>query len=128
MAHWKKMMDPKETLFAFDLDGRDITLTIAAVAAGEMTGEQGRKSKKPMIAFEGTTKKLAANATNCKAIVALYGSAETNDWIGKRITLFATTCEFGGKTVDCIRIRPSIPKAATKDSAAGLPVPVEAQP
>lgn len=119
------MLDPKDTLFAFDLDGKDVTLEIASVVAGELIGEQGRKSKKPMISFVGTTKKLAANTTNCRAIVALYGSNETNDWIGKRITLFATTCDFGGKTVDCLRIRPTIPKPATKDGAAGLPVPTE---
>lgn len=122
MSHWKKLMDPKETLFAFDLDGHDVTLEIEAVAGGELVGENGRKTKKPMISFKGTTKKLAANSTNCKAIVALYGSSETNDWIGKRITLFVTTCEFGGKTVDCIRIRPTIPKDKAKDGAADLPV------
>lgn len=126
MAHYKSMMDPKEFLQAFDLQGRDVTLEIAAVAAGELIGEAGRKTRKPMISFKGTTKKLAANSTNCKAIVALYGSAETNDWIGKRITLFPTTCDFGGKTVDAIRIRPSIPADKLKDGAASLPVAVAA--
>jgi hypothetical protein len=113
MPHWKKMMDPKEMLFAFDLDGRDVTLTIKKVVAGELTGEQGRKSKKPIIHFEKTPKKLAANNTNCKTIAQLFGSHETNDWVGKRITLFPTTTNFGGNTVDCIRVRPYLPKDKT---------------
>ena len=34
----------------------------------------------------------------------LHGK-ETNNWIGKKITLFPTRDRFGGKQVDCIRIR-----------------------
>jgi len=121
MAHWKKLMDPKEFLFAFDLDGREITLEIEKVVAGEMIGEQGKRSKKPIATFKGTTKKLALNTTNCKTIVQLYGSNEVNDWAGKRITLFPTTTNFGGTTMDCIRIKPVLPPApSAKDKGAAL--------
>lgn len=124
MAHWKKMMDPKEMLFAFDLDNRDITLEIVKVIAGELTGEQGRKTKKPIASFKGTEKKLALNSTNCATIAQLYGSNETNDWAGKRITLFPTTTNFGGKTVDCIRVRPFLPKEKTNGKGRDtLPAP-----
>lgn len=118
MSHWKKLMDEKELLYAFDLNGKDVTLEIDKVTGGELIGENGRKTKKPVASFKGTTKKLALNTTNCKTIVQLYGSNETNDWAGKRITLFATTTEFGGKTMDCIRIRPSLPAAPKKGDAA----------
>lgn len=116
MSHWKKMMDEKEHLYAFDLDGRDVTLTIESVSAGELTGDQGRKTKKPIATFKETKKKLALNNTNCKTIVQLYGSNEVNDWAGKRITLFPTTTQFGGETKDCIRIRPVIPPTASTKS------------
>jgi len=39
----------------------------------------------------------------------LYGT-DTEDWVGQRITIFATTTEFGGKTMDCIRVRPHRPE------------------
>lgn len=116
MAHWKSMMD-RDFMFAFDLQGKDVTVTIDRVVAGELTGTSGRKSKKPLCYFrEGRDKKpLALNATNCKAIASLYGN-DTDGWVGKRVTLYPTTTQMGGETVDCIRVRPSKPpeRAAPK--------------
>lgn len=109
MPHWKSMTD-RDYIFSFDLAGRDVTVTIRKVVAGEITGQKGKKNKKPIAFFEGKEKGLALNATNCKTIAALYGN-DTDGWVGKRITLFPTTTEMGGETVDCIRIRPRIPPA-----------------
>lgn len=106
--HYKKMFDDKEHLYAFDLDGRDVTVEIEDVRAGEVTGDKGKKSKKPVIKFVGKEKKLAINKTNGKIIASLYGK-DTDDWIGQLITIFPTTTEFGGDTVDCIRVRPQRP-------------------
>ena len=119
MAHWKKMMDPKEMLAAFDLDGREVTLTIKEITGGELIGDQGRKSKKPIITFVEVDRKLALNVTNCKTIAQLYGSNETRDWHGKRITIFPTTTQYGGETKECIRIRPQIPAPATEQKRKG---------
>lgn len=107
MAHWKSMMD-RDFIFAFDLNGKDVTVTIAKVTAGQLTGEGGRKSKKPIAFFEGKEKGMALNATNCKTIAAMYGN-DVERWIGKRVTLYPTTTEMGGKTVECIRVRPTPP-------------------
>lgn len=114
---YRKMYDDKEHLYAFDLDGypagRDgrpeRTLEIAGVSRGELTGEKNRKTKKPMVSFVGEVKKLALNKTNGRAVAALYGT-DTDAWVGERITIFATTTEFGGETVDCIRVRPQRPE------------------
>jgi len=106
-THWKSMMD-RDFIFAFDLDGRDVTVTISKVTAGQLTGEGGRKSKKPLCYFEGKEKALALNSTNCKVIAALYGN-DVEKWVGKRVTLYPTQTEMGGKTVDCIRVRPKMP-------------------
>lgn len=111
-GHWKKMMDEKELLYAHDLDGRDVTITIEKVVGGTVQGENNKKSKKPLVHIKGKLKKLALNATNCKVIEALLGTPDPAEWAGARITLFPTTTEFGGKTVDCIRIRPTHPKAS----------------
>ncbi len=109
MPHWKSMTE-RDYLFAFDLNGKDVTLTIEKVVAGEIVGQKGKKNKKPMCFFkEGREKKpLALNATNCKAISAMYGN-DTDNWIGKRVTLYPTQTEMGGETVDCIRVRPRVP-------------------
>lgn len=117
MPHWKKLMDPKDMLFAYDLDGRDVTVTISHITGGELTGEQGRKTKKPIAHIAGKPKKLALNNTNCQTIEQLTGTSDYEKWRGVRVTLFPTTTNFGGKTVECIRIRPYHPKE--KEDRAG---------
>jgi hypothetical protein len=113
---YRTMFD-SEYLGAWDLP-RDVTVTIATVKAGQLVGEKGRTAKKPIITFVGKQKGFAANKTNCKTIAAMYGT-NTKDWIGKRITLYATTTEFGGKQMDCIRVRPQVPTAAAKRAQNG---------
>lgn len=122
MAHWKSMME-KEYLYAFDLQGRDVTVEIDRIVGGELTGEGGKKTKKPVAWFVGKKKPLALNATNCKTIARLYGSNDVKDWVGKRITLWPTTTTFGSDTVDCIRIRPEIPPPAKSGNAGRAQAP-----
>lgn len=106
---WRSMFD-KDYLGAWDFPGgRDVTLVIAKVARGELTGEGNRKTKKPVVWFKGTTKALAINKTNGSIIAALYGN-DTRKWVGKAITLFATTTNFGREIVDCVRVRPRAPQ------------------
>lgn len=105
---YRRMFDDKEHLYAYDLDGREVTVQIERVYAGELIGEKGRKSKKPMIKFVGKDKKLAINKTNGKVIAAMYGK-DTDNWAGKWIAIYPTTTEFGGETVECIRVRPQVP-------------------
>lgn len=109
---YRKMYDEKDFLYAFNLDG-DRTLEISSVSRGEVTGENNRKSKKPILTFVGEPKKLALNKTNGKIVSKLYGK-ETESWIGKRITIYPTTTTFGPDTVDCIRVRPAVPAGERK--------------
>jgi hypothetical protein len=112
------MYDDKEHLYAYDLEGREVTIQIEKAFGGELIGDKGRKSKKPMIKFVGKDKKLALNKTNGKAIAKLYGT-NTDDWAGKWITIYPTTTEFGGETVDCIRIKPFAPTPRSANSKNG---------
>jgi hypothetical protein len=125
MPHYKSLFDEKDFLFAFDLDGRDVTVTIERCTGGEITGENGRKSKKPMLSFVGKRKKLALNKTNGATIAALYG-VRTEAWAGKSITLYPTTTTFGKDTVECVRIRPVVPKE--RPAGKGKPAPQESAP
>lgn len=118
MAHWRSAMEEKEFLFAFNLDGKEYTLTIRSVASGVISGDKGKTTKKPICTFVETTKKLALNATNCKTIEAIYGTPDIAQWVGKRITLYPTKTTMGPETVDCIRIRPVVPPP--KKSARNL--------
>jgi hypothetical protein len=122
---YRTMFD-SEYLGAWDLP-RDATVTIASVKAGQLVGEKGRTAKKPIITFAGKQKAFAANKTNCRTIAAMYGT-DTRQWVGKRITIYATTTEFGGKSVECIRVRPGVPpeaKAQQNGGKAAKPVEPE---
>ncbi len=112
MPHWRTMMDEKEYLFAFDLQGKEVVVTIEKVWGAEVTGDKNKKSKKPVVKFVGKEKKLILNVTNSKAIANLYGN-DTDHWAGKRISLFPSTTSMAGETVDCIRVRPREPAAST---------------
>lgn len=109
MPHIMSMFD-RDYIGAWDLPaGRDVVVTIESVKAGELTAPGGRKNKKPVIRFVGREKGLALNKTNAKAIIGMYGT-ETSAWAGKRIAIYATRTTFGAEEVDCIRVRPSIPR------------------
>jgi len=103
-------MFDSQFLHAWDLRGKVCVVQIREVIAGTLTGEGGRKTRKPVVRFERTEKALALNKTNAKTIATMFGN-DTSKWIGKRITLYATRTTFGKDEVDAIRVRPEIPKS-----------------
>jgi hypothetical protein len=107
MTNFRKFFD-KDFLYSYDLDGKDITVTIEKVTGGEVVGMDGKKSKKPMLHIVGTKKRLALNVTNGTTIETLYGK-DVRNWVGKKVTLYPTTTKFGPETKDCIRVRPKVP-------------------
>jgi hypothetical protein len=112
MTDYRKMYD-KDYVGAWDLpDNKDTTVTITKVKGGELVGLGGRKTKKPVIFLHGTTKGLALNATNGKAIATMYGN-HVEEWVGKRISLYKSTTRNpnGDGEVECVRVRPQIPAA-----------------
>jgi hypothetical protein len=112
----------KEWLGAWDIpDSKDVTVTITAVAAGELTSVGGKKSKKPVISVRGSPKKLAVNATNGRTIATMYGK-NIEGWVGKKITLYKSTTRdpsSGGET-ECVRIRPQVPAAKPQSAEETL--------
>lgn len=100
----------RDYLGHFDLQGREVTVTINKVVGGNLTSVGGRKSKKPIVYFEGKEKGLICNKTNSKTIAAMYGNY-VESWVGKKITLYVSTTRSpdGGEDVECIRIRPKQP-------------------
>lgn len=121
MAHFKSFFD-RDYIYAFDLNGKDVTVEITKVVQGELTGSGGRKARKPVAYFKGKEKGLALNSTNCKTIAGLYGN-DTTAWIGKLITLYPTTTTMGGDTVECIRVRPRAPSAKAEPTAGNGDAP-----
>jgi hypothetical protein len=124
MPDYRTMFDDK-WLKAWDLDGKEFTVIIERVEAGEIEDQKRKKKeRKPVLWFKGAKKPFMINKTIGKTIATLYGN-EVREWIGKPITLFPTTTSFGNDTVDCIRVRPNVPRkpgAALPERAAPPPV------
>ena len=82
------------------------------------------KEMKPVIYFAGKQKGMVLNKTNSKKIAELAGSPDTEEWAGVSVKLYATETEFGGETVECIRIKaPKGTRTVERD-----PLPVDPPP
>ena len=99
-----ELLFPSDFVKSADLGGKEVTVTIKAITVDELTMAGGIKKNKAVIRFEKAKKKLVLNRTNADIIAKMYGK-DTDKWIGKTITMYETTTTFGGKTVDCIRIK-----------------------
>lgn len=114
MPDFRSMYD-SNFLYAFDLKGRDVTVTIKEVKAVKVTNAQKKEQKKPLVTFKEShdARGLVLCKTNGKTIAAMYGN-DTDVWPGKRVTLFAAMVDAFGATVEAIRIRPMVPKSSAK--------------
>lgn len=124
MAMDVRSMFDKAFLYHFDLQGRDVTVVISKVTQGKVMGTDGKAQKKPVCYFKGKEKGLALNITNVRTIGSIYGTFEAEKWVGKAVTLYPTTTQMAGRTVECIRIRPTKPgKDAPIDTTPDSVVP-----
>lgn len=122
MTDFRSMYD-SNYLYAFDLKGRDVTVTIKEVRGAKVKGSEGKEQRKPILFFRESHdhRGLVLCKTNGKLIASMYGN-DIEDWIGKRITLFPTKVDAFGQVVDAIRIRPSAPsKGKPAGEFADLP-------
>lgn len=101
---------PSQYLKASDLGTRTVEVVIAHVAI-EPVGQD--KQQKPVLYFEGKQKGMVLNRINSKKIAELASTVETDDWTGVRVALYATTTEFAGDTVECLRIKAPLPIRAS---------------
>jgi hypothetical protein len=93
---------PSKFLKAADLKGHEPVVTIARVELEPM----GRtRELKGVVYFVGKAKGLKLNKTNATSIQQIAGSADTDRWTGRTVTLFATVADFGGQTYDVVRIK-----------------------
>ena len=93
---------PSNYLKASDLGTGAPVVTIDRVEV-EPVGRD--REMKPVLYFKGKEKGVVLNKTNSNMIASLLGSRDTEDWTGCQIRLYATTTEFGGETVECIRVK-----------------------
>lgn len=128
MTDYRAMYDSLY-IYAFDLKGRDVTVTIKEVKAAKLRNANQPETKKPVIWFVEShdNRGLVLCKTNARTIATLYGN-ETDAWVGKRITLYPTRVDAFGRETDAIRIRPSIPPEGKKAGSVGTIEPQVDEP
>lgn len=89
-----------------DLLGRHF---IETVRIDRVLIEKCGADPKPVMYFEGHDRALVLNATNIDTLVALFGTDESDLWLGRSIQLFTTMTTFQGKQTLGIRVRGAHP-------------------
>ena len=132
-THWKNLTNANY-LGAYSFDNADeVTVTISSVGKETVKNPSGASEDCIVVHFQETEvdgvtiKPMIFNKTNCEKLEKLY-SKYIEDWVGKRITIFKTTTQFGRDIVECLRIKDEVPfKAQVKQiqytcSICGKPI------
>lgn len=122
------LLHPSRFLKSQEFQGKDVTYTIKSIVLEELEDENAQKKVKGLMTFEETPKALVINRTNSDCIKGMFGR-ETNNWIGKRVTLFPEPF-FNRMTKEhttAIRVRgsPDIKEATTVTVALPRKKPVQ---
>ena len=113
-----KFIEGGTYLKAGDLQGREAAVTIRAVDIAEFDD-----AEKVVLHFEGKTRALACNTTNTRTIAEVFGP-QSEDWIGRIISIYPARVNFRGQLVDAIRVRiPQQPHHRSHPAAPATPAP-----
>ena len=87
-------------LKATHLSGKAVTVTIADVAIETHYIPQINDTKtQAVLSFEGKTKRMILNKTQCRALAAITGSDAFTDWVGRHVELVAAQAPNGKPTI-----------------------------
>jgi hypothetical protein len=107
-------MFPRRYAIGEDLQGKAITLTINKITREKMHPQANAPEvEKWVLYFKEARKGVVLNRTLAYQISECLGSDETDDWMGKRITIYPQPMTVAGKKVVAIRARAAESAAAT---------------
>ena len=90
-------------LSAEDLQGKTVKVTIASAGIESVRGRDGGTEMKIAVAFVGAHKVLLCNATQARALAALFGD-NTDAWIEKQVVLTPERAPNGKLTIGVKRV------------------------
>ena len=110
LTHWRRWDNPNYIGF-YSLDpGKDLNVVIEKVVREKLTDSNGVEETKTVAHLKGQ-KPMILNKTNQKRIQKITGTPYIEEWTGVKITLYGTHIKaFGEEKVECLRIRPELPK------------------
>jgi len=99
-------MFPKRYAAGEDLQGKAVTLTIARVASEKMHPQPNAPEVERWVAYFKEAKKgVILSRTLAYQFAEILGSEDTDDWLGKRLTLYPQPMTVAGRHVIAIRAR-----------------------
>jgi hypothetical protein len=118
---------PSKYLKPGDLKGKPVAVTIERAALETLKSREGKEQDKIVLYFVGAKKMLPLNVTNFDACADACGDEDSDNWPGHQIELYPDKTQMGGKTVDCIRVRPPAQRqlSAAKRKPASPPAVVD---
>lgn len=113
-THWKKNFN-YNYIGSYELScGEERTLTIKETKQEKVKDQSGREEMCFVAYFQGSSKPMVLNKTNCKTIEKLYGPFIEN-WIGKKIIIKSEKVKAFGDVVDALRVKKSVPQTEKID-------------
>ena len=113
-TQWTQNFNYKYT-GAYELkQGETKVVTIARTCTEEVMDTSGKKQMCFVAYFEGQSKPMVLNKTNCKTIEKLY-SPIIEKWIGKQICLESKQVKAFGDVVDALRVKNIVPRTSKVD-------------
>src|SRR6516165_9526273 len=97
---------PPKFLRSADAKTKPIIATVSHLEM-ELVGQGQDQKEKPVLHLEGV-KPMVLNRTNFETLEEAFG--DSDDWSGRKIKIKCTRTQFEGKTVDGLRIYPTVPK------------------
>jgi hypothetical protein len=108
VTHWKKLTNP-DYIGAHDLQpGQELTVTIENVSNQVVKCFDGKEVKEEtciVANIKGAKKPMILNKTNCKIIARLYDTPYIEDWVGKKIIIYAARVRAFGEVVEALRVK-----------------------
>lgn len=118
-TNWKNLAN-YDYLGAYSLDGTgidELVLTIKEIKRERVTAPGGNSEDCIVAYFEEknyenkvVVKPMVLNKTNCKIITEVYNTPFVEEWIGKKIIVYAATTKFARDIVPCLRIKKELPQ------------------
>lgn len=85
--------------------------TVATISGAKSVEFEDEDKDKLALYFEELDKGMILNATNINLLTALFGSDETDEWMGKQVTIYTDpNIMFGGKKVGGLRVKSASPE------------------
>jgi hypothetical protein len=121
-----KTSEMRESKFLKQSDiGQGALMTVRGCEPHNVAREGAEPENKWCLEFEESDKPLVLNSINIQLCERIFGSDDTDHWVGKRIVLYVDpTVSYGGKVTGGIRVRaPKQQNQTPAKPAAKAPLP-----